>query len=96
MKSAILGYDTDFANSIPNPRAFILSIIPFFGWEIIRDECEIVRTTKTRCIIRHTVTTEEGNTAVFYEKAVISPRKSGDCSVGKPLAYTGFVFVNPA
>lgn len=95
MNNPIIPTDTDFANSIPNSRAFILSGIPVEPSTVTRDECRIVQTTKTRAIIRHTIKDNEG-IKVFYEKAVLNPQKSGDCILWKALSYTGFVFKNPA
>lgn len=59
MKSPILPTDEDFASCVPNPRAFILSGIPVEPFTITRDEGRIVKETRSRVIIRHTVTTKD-------------------------------------
>lgn len=59
MQSAVIGYDTDFANTVPNSRAFVLSGVPVEPTTITMDECRIVKETRSRVIIRHTVTTKD-------------------------------------
>lgn len=59
MKNLIIQTDTDFANTVPNSRAFILSGIPIEPSTITRDECRIVKETRSRVIIRHTVNDNE-------------------------------------